>query len=200
MFVHSLYCSHMQTHSTVPTDGRFVDPATAVSQFHIKPGDTVADIGAGSGFFMEALVQAVGPDGVVYASEIQRPLLEKLSDTARRRGFSQVHPVWGDVEREGGTKIPSDAADVVIMVNTFFQLEEVLVALREVQRILRNGGKFFVIDWSESFAGLGPQPEQVVTAANAIDALETAGFIFEREFPAGEHHYGLSVRNVKNSG
>lgn len=181
----------------VPT--RFVEPNTLVSQFHIKPADTVADIGAGTGYFTEVLVRAVGPEGVVYACEIQRPLLEKLSDVARRRGYAQVRPVWGDVETVGGTKIPDNEVDVLIMVNTLFQIEDMPTAFAEIKRVLRDGGKLFIIDWSESFAGLGPQPSQVVTAAAATAAAETAGFVYEREFPTGAHHYGVAFRNVKKS-
>lgn len=188
----------MNTSEQLPPSGRFVDPLNIISQCHVKPGDTVADIGAGTGFFMKALVQAVGPEGVVYASEIQRPLLETLGDTARRQGYSSVQAVWGDVETVGGTKIPTDSCDVALLFNTLFQLEDVPTALAEIQRILRGGGKFIVVDWSESFAGLGPQPEQVVTAQNAINMLETAGFVFEHEFAAGDHHYGLAARVVKN--
>lgn len=181
------------------TPERFVDPNVLVSQFHIRPGDTVADIGAGTGYFMEALVKAVGQEGVVYACEIQKALLEKLAETTQRQGFTQVRPLWGDVETVGGTKIPDNSADVLIMVNTLFQIEDKPTAFLEVQRILRDGGKYFVIDWSESFAGLGPQPGHVLSADGATAAAETAGFVFEREFPTGAHHYGLAFRNVKKS-
>lgn len=188
----------MNTSVSPTSPGRFVDPQNVVSHCHIKPGDTVADIGAGTGFFMDVLAQAVGPDGIVYASEIQRPLLETLGDTARRKGYAQVQAVWGDVEVPGGTKIPTDSVDVVLMVNTLFQLEDIPSALSEITRILRSGGKCIVVDWSESFAGLGPQPTQVMTAANAVAAFETAGYIYEREFATGDHHYGLAFRAVKN--
>ena len=189
----------MDTSVTTPPPSRFVDPKAVTSHCHIKPGDTVADIGAGTGFFMSALVQAVGPEGIVYASEIQRPLLENLGDTARRQGYSAVQAVWGDVETIGGTKIQTDSCDVVLMVNTLFQLEDVPTALAEINRILRDGGKCIIVDWSESFAGLGPQPEQVVSAQNAINMLETAEFVFEREFDTGDHHYGLAARAVKKA-
>jgi len=61
---------------------------------------------------------------------------------------------------------------------------------------LRSGGKFFVIDWTESFAGMGPHPEQVILMADAINLFEANGFVFEREYPAGDHHYGLAFRKI----
>jgi len=63
-------------------------------------------------------------------------------------------------------------------------------------RTVRSGGRFFVIDWTESFAGMGPQPGQVISAADVTALFEANGFVFEREFPAGDHHYGLAFRKV----
>jgi hypothetical protein len=63
-------------------------------------------------------------------------------------------------------------------------------------RTIRSGGKFFIIDWTESFAGMGPQQERVITAADTTALLEANGFLFERAFPAGDHHYGLAFRKI----
>lgn len=186
----------MEPTSSPLVTGRFVIPHIVASHFHLRPGDTVADFGAGSGYFIETLANLVGPQGRVYACEIQKNLVEKIGDLARSKGLSQVQPLWADLEDHGGTKIPDGVLDAAIMVNTFFQFDDRDTALQEVLRTLRSGGKFFLIDWSESFGGLGPQPEQVVTAEAAEAAAETVGFIFEHPFDAGDHHYGLAFRKV----
>ena len=149
--------------------GRFVDPVTVSTHFHIHKGDTVADFGAGSGYFMEVLAQLVGDQGIVYVCEIQKELVEKLGNIARSKGLSQVRPLWADVEDVGGSKIEDEALDTVVMVNTFFQFEDRITAIQEVIRTLRTGGKFFLIDWSESFNGLGPQPDHIVSEQEVID-------------------------------
>jgi ubiquinone/menaquinone biosynthesis C-methylase UbiE len=176
--------------------GRFVIPHIVATHFHVRPGDVVADFGAGSGYFIDTLANLVGHEGRVYALEIQKNLVEKIGDIARAKGFAQVQPLWADVEDLGGSKIPDGTLDVAIMVNTYFQFDDRQSALREVWRTLRSGGKFFLIDWSESFGGLGPQPEQVVMAEVAEAEAETAGFVFEHTFDAGDHHYGLAFRKV----
>jgi hypothetical protein len=51
-----------------------------------------------------------------------------------------------------------------------------------------------VVDWEDSFGGMGPHPDCVICKQAAIDLFEAAGFILEREYPAGEHHYGLAFR------
>lgn len=176
--------------------GRFVVPEVVATNFHFKAGDVVADFGAGSGFFLKVLTDTVGPTGRVFACEVQKNLVEKLGDTARLQGLGNVMPLWCDLEEPGGIKLRDGVLDGALLSNTLFQLEDKAIALREMRRTLRNGALFHVIDWTDSFGGLGPSSAMVVTQDQAIDLLEAAGFIFEREYPAGEHHYGLALRAV----
>lgn len=179
-----------------PLTGRFVVPEIVASHFHLREGDIVADYGAGSGFFLKVLSNAVGDTGRVFACEIQKNLVEKLGDQAHVMGLGNVHPLWCDMEEAGGIKIATGELDSAILVNTFFLMEDKEVAVTEMGRTVRKGGKFFVVDWTESFAGLGPQPGHVVTAADTKAFFESAGFQLEGEFAAGEHHYGLAFRKV----
>ena len=82
------------------------------------------------------------------------------------------------------------------MVNTFFQFELKDDAIEEIRRVLRPNGVLYVIDWSESFGGLGPQPKDVVTKEKDIDLFEAKQFILEREYETGDHHYGIAMRKV----
>lgn len=175
---------------------RFVDPNTVVSHFHVREGDVVADYGAGSGFYVEILARKVGQEGRVYACEIQRELVEKIGSLARQKGLFAVDPLWCDLEEVNGVKITSDTVDIGIMINTLFQLGDKKIALSEVARTLRSGGKFFIVDWSDSFGGLGPQQSEVITAAQAQALAEEQGFVYERAFDAGDHHYGLAFRKI----
>jgi ubiquinone/menaquinone biosynthesis C-methylase UbiE len=176
--------------------GKFVVPEVVATHFHLKVGDKVADFGAGAGFFLKTLTEAIGPSGKVYACEIQKPLVEKIGDFARANGLSNVVTLWCDLEEVNGVKIATGTLDAAILVNTLFQIEQKTVALQEMYRTLRSGGVLHVIDWSESFGGLGPESSAVVKKEVAIDLLESVHFVFEREYPAGEHHYGLAARKV----
>ena len=179
-----------------PIGGRFVIPDVVATHFHLLEGGLVADFGAGSGFFLKALSTAVGDSGRVFACEIQKQLVEKLGDLARVQGLGNVQPIWCDLEEPGGIKIGNGELDAAILVNTLFLIENKSVAIQEMARTIRSGGKFFVIDWTESFSGMGPQQSQVVTPADATSLLEANGFVFEREYPTGDHHYGLAFRKV----
>jgi ubiquinone/menaquinone biosynthesis C-methylase UbiE len=176
--------------------GKFVVPEIVSTHFHLKEGDKVADFGAGAGFFLKTLAEAVGPTGKVYACEIQKVLVERLGDYARLQGLSTVVPLWCDLEEMNGIKIQDNLLDAAIIVNTLFQIKLKNVMLEEARRTLRSGGVLHIIDWSESFGGLGPVQADVITKESAINLCEAQGFVFEREFEAGAHHYGFTVRKV----
>lgn len=173
---------------------RFVVPSIVISHFHINPGDTVADLGAGNGYFLDALAGAVGKSGTVYMCDIQKPLVESLGDQARAYPDGLIHPIWGDIELPHGTKIPTDSVDRAVLVNTLFQIVDKNAAVSEIQRLLRPGGKLFIIDWTEPWGGLGPREDMVYKKDAAVALFENSGFVFEADFPAGDHHYGIALR------
>ncbi len=177
-----------------PQTKRFVIPEVVVSHFHLHEGDAIGDFGAGAGYFIEVLSKEVGDEGRVYACEIQKELVESMGNMVRNKGISNVDVLWCDMEEGEGVPVKSDTLDVVIMVNTLFLLHDKETALKEVFRTLRSGGKFFLVDWSESFGGLGPRPNQVVSQVNAQSTTEEVGFVYERSFDSGDHHYGLAFR------
>jgi ubiquinone/menaquinone biosynthesis C-methylase UbiE len=179
---------------TIPSN--FVVPEVVISHFHLRPGDTVADFGAGSGYFLKALSTRVGPDGRVYACEIQKRLVEKVADQARQLGLLNVYPLWCDLEETQGIKISDAAVDVGLLINTLFQIQDKDVAIAEMARTVRKGGRLVLIDWTDSASGLGPVADHLVLPTEASALCESNGFVLEQEFPAGGHHYGVVFRKV----
>lgn len=100
----------------------------------------------------------VGHAGKVIAVEVQRPLVDSLHNRARELGYDNVEVVWADAASHGGTKLPDAAADFVVIINTLYQIEDVAAAVAEVYRTLRPHGIVYVVDWIDSFDGLGPSP------------------------------------------
>ena len=169
----------------------FTDPQSNVRQFGLAPGMQIADLGAGTGSYSLAAAKAVGGTGKVYAIDIQKDLLEKLKNQARAEHLTNIEIVWGDIEKVGGSKLAPSAVDGAIVSNILFQLTDKGSFLKELKRIVRPGGKVFVVDWTDSFGGIGPQPEHVITKETAKKLFMEEGFKLEREFRAGAHHYAL---------
>lgn len=177
------------------TESSFVVPEMVISHFHIKDGDTVADFGAGSGHFLAELARRVG-SGRVYACEIQKALVEKIGEQARSTGLHNIHPLWCDLEEPNGVKVQDGALDVGVLANTLFQIEDKEAAVKEMNRTIHVGGRLVIIDWTDSFNGMGPAAYHVITQEEATALLESNGFVLEQAFPAGSHHYGVIFRKV----
>jgi len=157
---------------------------------------TVVDFGAGSGAYVFAIAKRLENTGHVYAVDIQQDLLRRIKNDAHRAGFRNVEIVWGDLEHPGGSKIADRHADLVLISNLLFQVEDKRAVLEEARRILKLTGRLAVIDWSDSFGGIGPRKRDVVKKEQAVELCEASGFEVVQEFSAGAHHYGLIARPI----
>lgn len=169
----------------------FSDPAKNIEKMGLSVGMFVADFGAGSGFYTMAASKAVGDKGRVYAIDIQKELIQKIKNQANIEHLPNIEIIWGDVEKIGGSKMRDGSVDAVIIANILFQVSEKNNVCLEAKRILKKGGRAFVIDWLDSFGNLGPRQEDVFSPSAAKEIFQKNDFVFDGEFGAGEHHYGL---------
>lgn len=174
----------------------FAHPPRNIAALGILPGMSVADFGSGSGAYVLLIAEALANSGHVYAVDVQKDLLRRTYNEARRRGLNNVQVLWGDLERPAGSKLAQETADLVLVSNLLFQVSEKSAIFAEAYRVLKLGGRLVVIDWTDSFAGLGPQSTDVYGASAARTAAERAGFAYQTDFIAGAHHYGLIFKRT----
>lgn len=175
-------------------ESTFLNPAKVVRAAKIHEGMLVADFGAGSGFFTRAAAREVGPKGIVWAVDVNRDILSRIKNLAAAEGLHNVEVVHGDIEREGGSHLPADQFDFCVVANVLFSVEHKKEFVQEVRRVLHRGGCALVVDWQESFGGLGPHEAHVYTEAAAHDLFSQAGFAYVDRVPAGAYHWGFVVR------
>lgn len=173
----------------------FSEPQNNIDQFMIPEGARVADLGAGSGMYSIAAGRAVGMTGKVLAVEVQKDLLTRLQTTAKAEGLNNIEVIWGDIERLGGTKIRDMSIDAAIASNVLFQVEDRRGFIGELKRIMKPGGKVLIIDWQDTYGGLGPKKEDIISEQDVKTLFEKRDFKFEKSINAGDHHYGLIFRN-----
>jgi len=169
----------------------FANPKRNIEQFKLEPGMEVADFGAGAGYLAVEAAEVVGKDGTVYVVDIQRELLTKATHLAQEHHVDTITFIRGDLEETEGSTLPEESVDAVIISNLLFQVEDKAAVAAEAHRVLRKGGKILVVDWRESFGGVGPQPEAVFHEDDARELLEAAGFVHFEDIDAGAYHYGL---------
>lgn len=146
------------------------EPDRVLDLIAIEPGDAVADLGAGSGYFTERLAARVGTAGRVVATEIDPDALRDLT----RRFPSSVFPQV--VVRRGGAhdpRLPPDSLDLVLMVDTFHELTDADAILQAVGRALRPDGRLAVIDRP---ADIYDPAAHTIPEQRVIEQAAAAGF------------------------
>lgn len=176
----------------------FLHPSIVSQYLEILPGMRVADFGCGSGHWAIILGRAVGPSGKVFAVDVQESALEATRAQARSSHLGNIETIRANVEIPGATAIKDATVDAVMISNMLFQADEKAHVAAEAARILKPGGRVFLIDWETDgeplTPSLGPPRAQRVTRQNAEQLFTSEGFRFEKEFNAGSHHYGIIFR------
>ena len=148
-------------------------PDQVMDALHIAEGTTVADIGAGGGWFTTRLARRVGQSGRVYAVDVQQLMIQAIVRRMEREGLTNVEPVLGDYD---DPKLPANAQpEAVLMVDAFHELEYPVVMLRNIARTLKPRGRIGIIDYREGDGGPGPVAEDRKPPAFVISEAAAAG-------------------------
>jgi predicted methyltransferase len=119
-------------------------PDDIVAAMELMPGQTVADIGSGSGYFTRRLARAVGPEGIVYGVDIQPEMLEIMQRLAEREGIDNITPVLGET---ADPKLPENSVDWILLVDTYHEFQEPEAMLAAMHRCLKDDGRVALIEY-----------------------------------------------------
>jgi len=125
----------------------------------IAPGKSVADIGAGSGWFTVRAAARVGLAGTVYAEDINPQAIDSITKRAARENLPNIRPLLGSVD---DTKLPANSIDAVLILKTYHEFAHPIPLMRQLRPALRPGAKIGIIDRFGSGTDHGIMPEIVV--------------------------------------
>jgi len=111
----------------------------------LRPGDAVADIGAGTGLFTQLFAERVGPKGTVYAVDIGPAFLKHIAEQAKKLGHE--HVVKTVLNTQDSTELPTSSIDVAFLCDTYHHFDHPEKMLASIHRALRPGGRLVVIDF-----------------------------------------------------
>jgi ubiquinone/menaquinone biosynthesis C-methylase UbiE len=149
---------------------QWLPPDEIISHLQIKVGSTIADIGAGTGYFSLPFANAVGTAGKVFAVDLQKEMLAIIQKKLTGSGHpSNVMLVQGDASHTGLAK---KSCDLVFMANLWHELDDHPEVLKESARILRADGILAIIDWrSDLLAPPGPPTEHRISTQEVQKTL-----------------------------
>jgi len=177
-------------------DTTFSEPESILKQVPLWRGNVVADIGSGTGIYSLLASSRVGEEGVVYAIEVQLSYIDMFKKEVDRKGIRNIHVIWADAELPLGTKLENASTDVVLLTNVLFTIDDKEGLVKEIARIAKPGARVLIVDWSQSFSGIGPSSDRISTPKQVRDLFTVAGFSFEKTVDAGSHHYGMIMNKI----
>ncbi|MEE2963220.1 MAG: methyltransferase domain-containing protein [Acidobacteriota bacterium] len=146
-------------------------PNEIMDVLNIADGSVVADVGAAAGWFTVRLARRVGPNGLVFAEDIQQPMLDAIAYRVSHEGLDNVVNVLGTAE---DPRLPADL-DAVLIVDVYAEVEDPVSLLTNVAAALKPQGRLGIVDFTRDGGGPGPEMERRVEAKNVIRDAQAAG-------------------------
>lgn len=173
------------------TQHQLLNPQQLFEKAHVHKGMHVADLGCGrTGHITFAVAQMLGEDGVVYAIDILKDVLEQVQRRAAIEQFHNIHTVWANVELVGSTAIPDQSLDVVFLINALSQMDNRHGALDEAMRLLKPKGRLLITDWKQTGVAISPALERLVDFHNIYSWATQRGFVLQEEFEPSKYLHG----------
>lgn len=148
-------------------------PEAALDALKIKPGMTVADVGAGTGYMSLRLARRVGPSGKVYAEDIQPQMLRLLTQNEDRAHVTNIENVLGT---ESDPRLPSHAMDLILLVDVYHELSQPQKMLERFKAALKPDGRLVLLEYRKEDPNVPIRPEHEMTVETARKELGASGF------------------------
>jgi SAM-dependent methyltransferase len=146
-------------------------PEQIMDALKIAEGSVVAEIGAAGGWFTIHLARRVGPNGRVYAEDIQPQMVDAISRRVQRENLQNVVTVLG---RPADPRLPP-GIDAALIVETFHEMEDPVALLKNLTQALKPQGLVGIVDYNAGAGGPGPGPDERVDPESEIRAAAVAG-------------------------
>lgn len=150
-------------------------PRQAVQLLDLMPGMTVADVGAGSGYYTEMLSLAVGDQGKVFATDIQPEMLRLLDRRIQARKLSNVQTMLGGASE---SSLPADSCDLILLVDVYHEFSQPQAMLKSLLAALKPGGRLVLLEFRKEDAAVPIRPDHKMSVKEVRAELEPEGFTF----------------------
>lgn len=145
----------------------------------LEPGQTVCDMGCGNGFYTLELARRVGPEGKVYAVDIQPEMLHLLAERSRAEKIRNVKPVLGTL---ADPKLPAESLDLVLLVDVYHELSHPAEMLAAIRRSLKPHGRLVLAEFRLEDPQVPIKLLHKMSKAQIMKEIPPSGFKLVEEF------------------
>lgn len=174
-----------------PARAEWQKPERVVEQFSLKPGQIVADIGAGTGYFSVIFAKKVGESGKVHAVDIDGNMVEYLEKRARKDGLKNIKPI---LAKRNDPLLPEASTDLIFLCNTYMFIEQREQYLARLKDILKKDGLLAIVSYNKVETPEGSPIHTRVSREKTIQEAEKAGFALEVEYFFLQYQHFLVFR------
>ena len=173
-----------------PDRDAYQRPDQIMDALQIAESSVVADLGAGGGWFTVRLARRVGPNGRVYAEDIQSQMIDAIKRRMDREGLGKiVHTVLGT---QVDPRLPAASLDAALMVDAYHEFEQPVTLLRSVARALKPTGLIGIVNYKKDGGGPGPDMEARVDPEKVIADAQAAGLELRKRETFLRYQYMLT--------
>jgi predicted methyltransferase len=171
-----------------PERDAYQKPDEVLKALDLRPGEVVADIGSGSGYFTLRFARAVGETGRVYAVDVSPDMIRHLNRRLRDAGLRNVVTILSDPD----DPLLADASvDRFVIVDTWHHIQDQPSYLLLLKRMLKPGGQVIHIDFKKQDLPVGPPPGMKIAREDLVKQMEDAGFRLAAEHAFLPYQYFL---------
>jgi len=146
-----------------------------IKNMDIAPGDTIADIGAGSGYHVFKMLPLVR-EGLIYAVDIQPEMLQEIRDRKKKKGVDQIKVVKGSAQ---SVNLPENSVDKILMVDVYHEFSFPVEMLTSMHKALREDGKIYLIEYRGEDSAVPIKKLHKMTEIQAVKEFKANGFKFQ---------------------
>ncbi len=161
-----------------PERTKWQQPDEVVSALKLKPGQTVIDIGAGTGYFTRRFAKAVAPSGEAIGLDIEPAMIDYMKADAKKQGLKNYH---ARLVKADDPELAPHSADVVFFCDTLHHMDDRVAYFRKLSSALKPGGRVIVIDFQKKPLPVGPPPEHKLSREEVVAEFHSAGYRLARD-------------------
>lgn len=153
-------------------------PQQVIDRLSVRPGDVVADIGAGTGYFSVLFAEKTGKSGTVYAVDIDRNMVEYVEQRAKREGLPNIRSILAKADDPALAK---DSVDLIFICNTYMFIADRDLYLARLRNALKQNGRLAIVSYNQVDSPEGPPIHTRISREKTVREVLEAGFVLDTE-------------------